>query len=149
VRLPLSSFQVSSFQAPLPGGIASLPGIVLYRIAEPNIARELERKCQALRCPSLSLLKLAATGVAVEPNASYGEMISLHLKARSRTGFRIALAVSAFLLVLMYIVARSASSEARLLSGSGRRGFCNTERAGQGGARGSALFGGTSALIMP
>ncbi len=64
------------------------PGIVLYRIADPEMAHRLERKCRALRCPSLSLLKLASRSSTVDPNASYGEMISLHLKTRSRTAFR-------------------------------------------------------------
>jgi hypothetical protein len=73
------------------------PGIVLYRIADPEMAHRLERKCRALRCPSLSLLKLASRSSS-DPNASYGEMISLHLKTRSRTAFRLAAMVFAVLL---------------------------------------------------
>jgi hypothetical protein len=76
------------------------PGIVLYRIADPEIAHRLERKCQALRCPSLSLLKRASRSGTVEPDASYGEIISLHLKARSRTGFRVGVTVLAVLLAV-------------------------------------------------
>ncbi|MBV9567368.1 MAG: kinase/pyrophosphorylase [Hyphomicrobiales bacterium] len=75
------------------------PGMVLYRIADPGIAHRLERKCQALRCPMLSLLKLASGGDAV-PQASYGEMISLHLKTRSRAGFRLAATAFAVLLAV-------------------------------------------------
>jgi len=74
------------------------PGIVLYRIGDPEIAHRLERKCRALRCPSLSLLKLASRGDAVEQSSSYGEMISLHLKARSRTGFRVGSAIFGIML---------------------------------------------------
>jgi hypothetical protein len=76
------------------------PGIVLYRIADPEIAHRLERKCRALRCPSLSLLKRASRSGAVDPDASYGEMISLHLKGRSRTGFRVGVTVLAVLLAI-------------------------------------------------
>jgi hypothetical protein len=74
------------------------PGIVLYRLADPEIAHRLERRCRALRCPSLSLLKLSSTGGTAVPDASYGEMISLHLKAKSRTGFRVGAAVLGVLL---------------------------------------------------
>jgi hypothetical protein len=76
------------------------PGIVLYRIADPEIAHRLERKCRALRCPSLSLLKRASRSGTVDPDASYGEMISLHLKGRSRTGFRVGVTVLAVLLAI-------------------------------------------------
>ena len=76
------------------------PGMVLYRIADPEIARRLERKCRTLRCPSLSLLKPASGNGAVDPQASYGQMISLHLQTRSRMGFRLATAAFAVLIAV-------------------------------------------------
>jgi hypothetical protein len=77
------------------------PGIVLHRVMDSEITKQLEQRCSAIGSPSLSLLKLASKRGTVEPISSYSAMISLHLKNRSRAGFRLSAMIFAAILGLL------------------------------------------------